>query len=331
MFTKILFAVLGAFWAAATVQAQDWAREMFEVTNHDFGSVARGAKAEYLFVLTNNLVADVHIASVRSSCGCTTPRIETPLLKTYEKGAILAHLNSGSYLGHRAATLTVTFDQPAYAEVQLQIKAVVHEDVLMEPSSIELGSIEEGSPAEGKVTVYRAGVPGWQISEVKWTNPQLAGQVVEVSRQGSQVWYELRVRLSEKASPGYIKDHVLLVTNDPRAPEIPVLVEGQVQSKVIVSPASLFLGIIRPGGKVTKQLVVRAKQPFRITSVSGDPAAFEFPPLGKEAKLLHLVPVTFVAGSEWGKVVRSIRIQTDLQKSPLEASTYAVVEPEQKN
>ena len=320
-----------AFWmalAGSALQAQDWARQLFEVSSHDFGSVARGAKAEFTFVLTNNLVADVHIASVRSSCGCTTPRIETPLLKTYEKGAIVAHLNSGNYLGRRAATLTVTIDQPAFAEVQLQIRAFVHEDVLMDPPGIELGSVEEGAAAANKVTIYRSGLPDWKISEVKWSNPNLFGQVFEVARQDNQVWYELRVRLTPTASPGYLKDHVILVTNDPNAAEIPVAVEGQVQPRVTLSPESLFLGIMRPGEKVTKQLVVRAKEPFRVTSVSGDPTSFEFAQPSGEAKLLHLIPVTFVAGAEWGKVVKTVHIQTDVQKAPIEASTYAVVEPE---
>ena len=29
------------------ITAQDWARDMFEITEHDFGTIARGAKAEY--------------------------------------------------------------------------------------------------------------------------------------------------------------------------------------------------------------------------------------------------------------------------------------------
>ena len=67
---------------------------MFKVTEHDFGTVARGAKAEYRFVFENLYLEDVHVAGVRTSCGCTTPSVENPLLKTYEKGAILAHFNT---------------------------------------------------------------------------------------------------------------------------------------------------------------------------------------------------------------------------------------------
>ena len=45
---------------------------MFKVTEHDFGSVARGAKAEYRFVFENLYMEDVHISHAYSSCGCTS-------------------------------------------------------------------------------------------------------------------------------------------------------------------------------------------------------------------------------------------------------------------
>ena len=75
---------------------------MFETSSHNFGPVAKGSKAEYEFVLTNKYAVDVHIAGVQASCSCTTPRIEKELLKPYEKGTIVAHLNSDNYLGQRA-------------------------------------------------------------------------------------------------------------------------------------------------------------------------------------------------------------------------------------
>ena len=89
---------------AAPCAAQEWADKMFETRSHDFGTIARAAKAEFAFELTNLYLEDVHIASVRASCGCTTPRIEKETLKTYEKGAIIAHINSESFLGRQGAT-----------------------------------------------------------------------------------------------------------------------------------------------------------------------------------------------------------------------------------
>ena len=131
--------------------------------------------------------------------------------------------------------------------------------------------------------------------------------------------------MAPTAPAGYLRDHVVLVTNDSRSPQMPVLVEGEVQPDVSVSLGSLFFGVLRPGDKVTKEVVVRSKKPFRIKAVTGDTASFSFPAAENEAKTLHLMPVTFVAGADFGRVVKTLRIRTDLSDSPVEVSTYAAV------
>jgi hypothetical protein len=325
MLRPLLLSFVAVFLAGSTLSAQDWARKLFSTSEHNFGSVARGAKAEYRFVVTNNLQGDVHIASVRTSCGCTTPYVENDkrTLKTYDTTAIVAHLNSETHLGQRAATLTVTLDQPQYAEVQLQIRALVHTDIIMEPTSVQFGTVEQGKPAEAQVRLYRADFPHWQIQGVHLSDPNLQGEVIELARQGGQVWYDFRVHLSATASPGYISDHAILTTNDPGMAQVVVQVEGQVRPNVVVSPADLFLGVMHIGQKVTKPLVVRADKPFRIKSITGDKASFVIPDPPSDAKPVHVVPVTFVAGAELGKVVKTIHIDTDIGGA--QATSYAVV------
>lgn len=328
MFRSLLSGVSVLLLTASTLPAQDWARKLLATTEHDFGTVARGAKADYAFVVTNVYQSDVHIASVRSSCGCTSPYVENDkrTLKSYEKTAIIAHLNSNTHIGQRAATLTVTFDQPYYAEVQLQIRALVQTNILMDPASVQFGTVEQGKASEARVRLYRADFPNWQIRGVRLSDPNLRGEAVEVARQDGQVWYDLKVRLAPTAPPGYISDHATLTTNDPSMGQVVVQVEGQVRTNVVVSPADLFLGVVHAGEKVTRPLVVRADRPFRIKSISGDKASFEISDPDGDAKSVHVVPVTFIAGAEIGKVVKTIRIETDI--GGVQATSYAVVNEE---
>ena len=329
MIRRLLSGVAVIFLTASTLPAQDWAQKLFATTEHDFGSVAQGAKAEYAFIVTNNLQSDVHIASVRSSCGCTSPYVENDkqTLKTYEKGAIIAHLNSDTHVGQRAATLTVTIDQPYYAEVQLQIRALVHTDIRMQPASVQFGVVPQGKASEARVRLYREDRPNWQIRPaVRLSDPNLQGEVIELARQGNQVWYDLKVHLAPTASPGYISDHAILTTNDPSMGQFPIQVEGQVRPNVVVSPADRFLGVVHAGQKVIMPLVVRADKPFRIKSISGDKASFEIPAPPADSNSVHVVPVTFVAGAELGKVVKTIDIETDIGGA--HATSYAVVNEE---
>src|SRR3954468_17879587 len=69
--------------SASVASAQQWAEKMFSERAFDFGSVAKAGKVEHQFVITNLYKDDVHIASVRSSCGCTQPRIGKDILKSH--------------------------------------------------------------------------------------------------------------------------------------------------------------------------------------------------------------------------------------------------------
>jgi len=329
MFVKTALGVLMTFGLSLPVAAQDWAQKMFSVSSHDFGSVPKQARAEFEFVLTNLYMEDVHVASASASCTCTQVSIKNPTLKTYERGAIVATFNTRAFTGRKGATITVTIDRPYPATVQLRVSGHIREDVVLDPSDVNLGTVESGRPIEKHVLVrYLGQNPNWQILGVRSSHPTITADVVPGTRTWGQSHYTLRVRLSANAPAGYIKDHLVLQTTDAAAPQIPVLVEGWVRPSVTVSPTSLFIGELAPGQKVTRQVVVQSNKPFRVTSVTGDGNLHVSakPDAAQEAKPVHVIPVTFVASDQPGKLEERIRITTDLNEAA-ELSTFAYVKP----
>jgi len=295
--------------AAAPAPAQQWARDMFATTSHDFGTVARGAETEFAFELQNIYVEDIHIASVRSSCGCATPRITKQSLSTWENSAIVARFNTRSFTGNRSATITVVIDRPYYAEVQLSVRGQIRTDVVIEPGQVDFGQVAEGQVGETSIQVQYAGRSDWQIVDVRSANDHLEVEMAEAYRQRGRTAYDLLVRLKDDAPAGYLNDQLILVTNDRNTQQIPVTVQGRVAPALSVAPASLNLGVMEPGEQVTKQIVVRANRPFRITGINCPDGCFEFTPTD-EAKDLHIVPVTFTADAT-GQIAETIEIQTD--------------------
>jgi hypothetical protein len=300
---------------------------MFDATRHDFGTVARGAKAEYQFVFTNIWMEDVHVSGVRASCGCTSVSVINPLLKTYQKGALVAKFNTDKFLGSRRATLTVTFDQPFPATVQLQVSGNIRSDVVVDPAGVVLGDIDQGTPVTRTVTVTRTGRREWRVLDVRTANPHLSGKIVNTESDGYRVRATLEIQLDGNAPIGYLRDQLILTTNDPNWSSVPVQVDGRVVPAVSVSPESLFLGVLRPGQSTTKQVVVRSKTPFGVTGVTIDGDRFRLEaPAPEAAKLLHVLPITFIAGDEPGKAEETIRIATDIEGVAPELTIMAVVE-----
>jgi hypothetical protein len=262
--------------ASAASEAKEWAQKMFQATSHDFGHVARGAKAEFAFELQNVYEEDIHIADVRTSCGCTTPTITKPTLKTWEKGSIVATLNTRSFVGQRNSTLTVVIDKPFYAEVPLTIAGYIHSDVDFQPGAAALGDVEQGTQSEQTITVTYRGAMNWQIADVRSANTYLEVELGEAVRQPGVVSYKMTVRLKPDAPAGILQDQLTLVTNDQRMPTVVLPVEARVTPPLSVNPSPLLFGTLSPGQSVTKQLVITGKQPFRVLSVLADTERLNF-------------------------------------------------------
>ena len=313
MYCKAAHAALVTVLLSVPAFGQEWATKMFATTSHDFGTVARGQRTEFEFVLENLYVEDVHIASVRASCSCTTPEIKTDTLKTHQKGAILAKYNTAAFLGPKGATLTVIFDKPFWAEVQLNVRGFIRSDVLLQPGSVDFGSVEQDSGGERILTVSHTGRQDWRIGKVRGVNPHLSATATELARNVAQVTYQIVVRLDRHTPAGCLAENLTVETNDPQSPEIQVRVDGIVRDRVSASPTLLFLGVVEPGQKAIKQIVVRGEEPFHVKKATCDGSGFEITvPDGAAEKSLHMVPVAFVAPQRSGRVETTIYIETSL-------------------
>ncbi len=299
-----------ALWAS-TALAQQWTEQLFSERSHDFGAVPRAARVEYEFKIKNPLKEDLHIISVRSSCGCTQPRAAKETLKPGEEGAIIAAFNTHAFTGQRSATVTVTFDRPQYTEVRLDVRGYIRTDIVLNPGQANLGSVAQGTEAEKKVRIEYAGRGDWKITGVTGNSPYISADIKELSRSAGRVSYELDVKLRDGAPVGYVFDQLQLATNDRRAAQFPVIVEGRIVAELSVSPTPLVLGTLQPGQTVTKQLVVKGIKPFKILELRCDNESFRFQP-SDESKTLHLVPVTYEAADQVGKISQKIEIITDL-------------------
>jgi hypothetical protein len=263
----IRFAAILVVLCPSSLFAQEWAEKMFKVLKHDFGTVARGADVEHRFEVQNIYEETVHIASVRTSCGCTSPTLENQTIQTWGKGYVVAKFNTRTFRGQHGATLTVTIDKPFPAEVQLRVEGNIRGDVVFHPGAIRFANVDQGSEHEQKVRVSYAGRSDWKIE-------------------------------------------LIVVTSDRNNSRIPLDVEGTIVPEISVSPNQLVLGEVEQGAEVTKRLVVKGKNPFRITSVECENDSFTFE-AGDEAKSVHIITVKFRADRDPGKVQEAIRIVTD--------------------
>jgi hypothetical protein len=308
-------AAIGVLLVVTSASAQQWADDLVAEKTHDFGAVARAAKVEHVFQFKNTSDRPIHLSSCRSSCGCTQPRVGKAAAAPGEVATIIAAFNTRGFTGKRGAWVTVTLDQPQYAEVRLRVDGYIRTDVVLDPGQVSFGSVAVGNEAEKTVRINYAGRNDWKIENVKSASPFVEAHAVEKARSSGRVSYDLVVKLKENAPIGYLNNELLLVTNDRRATQVPVKVEGVVVANLAISPSPLMLGSMQPGQVVKRPLIVKGMKPFKITEITAEDLGFSFNP-SDEAKLVHVVPLEFKAGPSAQLLTGKIIVQTDMPEAP---------------
>jgi Protein of unknown function (DUF1573) len=309
-FILAIWAVLASFGVCSRQAfAQQWAREMFELTDHDFGTVPRGAKSEFEFKFKNKYKEPINVAAVRTSCACTLPRIGKGTAKTYEEGSIICEFNTKAFVGARAAVVTVVFDRPFYAEVQLTVKGNIRSDITPTPGEIQFGEVDLGNEKTTKVTIAYSGTTQWQIDDVRSSNKHLSVKLDPLS-DGKKIEYVMHVKLKNDAPAGELVDEIVLVTNETQFNQVTLPVRANIIPPLAMPPA-IELGTIKSGSKQSNKLVIKAKQPFRIEKVDCNDARFKFT-LPKDEKTLHFVPFDFQSDDKIGPFRQTVTVHTTL-------------------
>jgi len=281
----------------AQAQELDWAQKMFEKQRHDFGDVARGSDLRYRLKIKNLYKQTVHISGVRTTCGCTAAEPSKNTLASRETACVELTMNTKRFTRQKDSNVIITFDQPRYAEVRIPVSAYIRTDVVLTPGSANFGGTEYGNDATRNISIAYAGREDWKVKSVKVNSPHLDAKVVEKSRAGGRVAYQLQLTLKKSAPIGKLRELITLVTDDVSRPHIPILIEARVEPDVTVTPSLVSLGILVPGKAKTVNVVIRGKKAIKVEKIEceSDRNCFKIR-LPELARTVHVLPDDYSTG-----------------------------------
>ncbi len=322
-----VLAIVGCCFAfVATANAQQWARDMFSEFSHDFGEVSKGEMPEFRFKVKNIYNEDIRIAQVFSSCGCTQVSVEKKTLKTWEEGEIVCRFNSRPFNGFKQATVTVRFGPPMVGEVQLTVRGTIVSAIRMNPPSLEFGQVFRGDQKSVTTTITGQQNVPFRIVDVKSTFPHVGVSLSRAARAGNSIQYQIRTKLKETAPDGFSQGELFVVVQESgRTREIPLKFSAEMSSAVKFSPPVLTLNDVKPGDKVTKTIVVRAKKPFSITDVKCKTKAFRVTTKKSGMAKTHILKVIYTAPDEPGRSECELTFFTSLSDT-VSGKVKAIVE-----
>lgn len=305
---------------------QDWARKMFAETSHSFGNVSKGDFPEFRFEVQNIYEEDMHIASVQSSCGCTSVSMTKNTLKTWEKGEIVCRFNSPAFDGFKQATITVRFDRPYIGEVQLMVSGniVRTSGVNFSPQSIDFGQVTEANLPSRAIKVSSAGNPNLRILDVKSTFSHIKVQLKPPVRVNNQIQYEMVTQLKPGVPVGYAQGELYVVVEENQVRrEIPIRFNAKVVPALQL-PESITLGPLSPGQEIKKKVILKADREFQITDVTCQSTAFRVK-ADRESKKVHFVELIYTGEDNPGRHECELSFFIDKETQPA-GKMKAVVE-----
>jgi hypothetical protein len=149
MRTRIFAFTLSIFVCASARAELKW-----DQTRIELHPAAGDKEAVGHFKYRNTGNTPVRFKSVHTSCGCTAAQSQKEEVPPGEKGEITATFKIGDRTGTQVKTVTVETDDPASAPTVLTLKAVIPQELEINPTFVFWG---QGEPPNPKTIVVRAG------------------------------------------------------------------------------------------------------------------------------------------------------------------------------
>src|SRR5262249_22804976 len=148
-----------------TAQGAAWTDALFPESKHDFGMVPRGAKVKHDFPLVNRLGEPVTILGLRPSCGCTSGRASAATVAVGQTAVIEAEMDTRNFVGPKSTVLFVTLVTASgrEGEARLGVSSNILSDLVLNPGSIDFGTVRRGQAPTQLLTIERIKAPEWRF------------------------------------------------------------------------------------------------------------------------------------------------------------------------
>ncbi len=140
------------------------------------------------------------------------------------------------------------------------------------PTSLNLGSIQKGSPVEQYISLTGKDKDAAKITSV---DTRLKNYLyVETSDKGfeNEPDQKIKVTLKNDIPVGRFSDRIIITTDHQKVPQIMVNVFGLITGKILVTPRNLSFGIFEKGQEISRKIDVKSQSDntFKIEKVSSN-------------------------------------------------------------
>jgi hypothetical protein len=231
----------------------------------DYGTIAKGEKLDWSFLVKNTGDSDLQIIAAKPGCGCTVADFDK-VIKPGETGKVTAHVDTTAFAGPIAKTVTLETNDPTTPTSQLTIHAIVKPYVEAFPAGFVRFNLLQGEADTQTITLYSEEDEPFQITKietpadyVKATSEKITNEsdrAPNVGRPG-QDQYKVKITVGgPDATIGPLADKVHIITNSPHQPDYYISINGVIRPTFRVDPSALNFGEVTPNDPAGTRLVM---------------------------------------------------------------------------
>ena len=193
----------------------------------DFGEAPSEESVQASFTLRNEGDESLHIAYVRSSCGCTTTALDQRDLAPGEETPLIATLSLKNRSGPQNKRLTIGSNDPGHPDVPAIIQGIAIRHLALRPSVIVLCSASQGQSITRTVDILSEDNTPFHILSIEASHPDLAVGITPVSPHACR----LSLTLPPTWPAGRIDESLRIHTDHPHAPLLACGIVGTMQTQ----------------------------------------------------------------------------------------------------
>lgn len=297
----------------------------------DFGTVPKGEKLDWTFVVKNTGQADLQILSAEPTCGCTVADYDK-VIKPGATGKISASVDTAQFSGPIQKAVNIRTNDPEAPNAQLTINAIVKPYVEAYPAGFLRYNVMHGDTQVQSFTLYSEDEEPFEIKKIEVPGPHVKATFAKIEKEEERVkagrpgqnQYRVDVTLGgPDIQTGPLAEKLKIYTSSKRQPEYSVSLSGLVRPRFTVAPTILNFGEVTPGDAAASRIITletmnkTAPEAFVVSKVeSGTPSIVaEVRPT--EQKGRYEVAVRLTESAKPGLIDSTLKIQTNDEVNPV--------------
>lgn len=239
----------------------------------DYGTIAKGEKLDWSFLVKNTGDADLQITAAKPACGCTVADFDK-VIKPGQTGKVTAHVDTAAFAGPISKTVTLETNDLTTPTSMLTIHAIVKPYVEAYPAGFVRYNLLLGEADTQTVTLYSEEEEPFQVTNVEvpidpatskpvtWMKAAFekitndADKAPNVGRPG-QAQYKLKITVGgPEGKVGVLGEKLHIITNSKHQPEYDISIAGVIRPAFGVEPSALNFGEVTPADVSATRMVV---------------------------------------------------------------------------